>query len=84
MQMETRDRLKTYEMNKLISFAIFLLSYDDITEKSEKSYPKHFLSRYFKTDAVCWLQCYGGSLHICLCLLNLIRKIKKNPHIEVV
>lgn len=70
MQMETRDRLITYEMNKLTSFAIFLLSYGDITEKSEKSYPKHFLSRYFRTDAVRWLQCYGGSLHIYLDLLN--------------
>lgn len=37
--METRDSLCNYEMNKLISYIIFLLGYDHITEKSEKSYP---------------------------------------------
>lgn len=79
--METKDSLCNYEINKLISYIIFLLGYDHITEKSEKSYPKkflcHFLSSFFKNNAVCRLQYYGGRLHIYLDLLNLTKKEKK-------
>lgn len=81
MWKETRESLCNYEMNKPFSYIIFLLGYDHIIEKSEKSYPKkflcHFLSSFFKNDAVCWLQYFSGRLHIYLDLLNLIRKKKK-------